>query len=94
MIKEFNKYSTKFNLGKIILTLILCVVLLSCKNSNFNKENSNQKTAFSTEFNFLPTSNTKEIVVHDFYTLSLSVLCIIPALSKHLLVWYEGGGDS
>ncbi|MBC7525310.1 MAG: DNA/RNA non-specific endonuclease [Flavobacterium sp.] len=70
MIKDFNKYSTKFNFGKIILTLILCVALLDCKNSNFNKENSNQKTAVSTEFNFLPTSNTKEIVVHDFYTLS------------------------
>ena len=63
---------------KIILCLLFTIVLFSCKkteNTNENVVSSNDSitSTFSnkgTSFNFLPTSTTNQIVVHDNYTLS------------------------
>jgi len=66
---------------KMILCLMISTLLISCKEGNSNEQNSNQVAKDTTQsefsssstnakFDFLPTSTTNQIVVHDNYTLS------------------------
>jgi endonuclease G len=63
---------------KMLLCLIFSTIVLSCKmeneaNTNENlidNENANSKIEQNATFDFLPTSTSNQIVVHDYYTLS------------------------
>lgn len=64
---------------KKILALVLISILFSCKNDfkSSNSENNLQKPVQKSDnknlvFDFLPTTTTNQIIVHDFYTLSYS----------------------
>lgn len=74
-IKDTNVFLTI----KMFLCLIITTILISCKNENFNnqiefdaKETKDSKVSDlkNSAFNFLPTSTTGDIIVHDNYTLS------------------------
>lgn len=63
---------------KMLSCLIFSTIVLSCKMENevgtnenlIINENSNSKIEQNAAFDFLPTSTSNQIVVHDYYTLS------------------------
>ena len=68
-----RKQTKKIKSRKVIYTIITLIVALFLYQNNAKKDSDQDgvlDTIDNTEFNFLPTSTTNQIVEHDYYTLS------------------------
>lgn len=74
-----------FTINKCIIMSIISIAFFSCKNQNDNNLGYNKTSDFQEKkiegnsfidknnaFNYLPSSTTKQIITHDYYTLSYS----------------------